>query len=260
MKSRKCKLSLLAGLLAVILTGLSNGLSADSLFLNHSDKLVPAAGDPLMLFYLPGQSTARLGKYSKIMVDEPLVFIAEDSPYKGINLAKLNVITAAFRETIINALSDDFAIVEEPGKDVLLLRLALVDLEIKKKRFHILGYTPIGLVYRAGKETFESDYNRAVQHLSLLGLKIEGQLLDSQSVDVLAEFVNKRPGNRADPESWSALKKEMAHYGKVIDCMIVNSRSGPAGESDCVALLQKQALIPYDPGTLASLLYTPTPR
>lgn len=234
MAPAKLTKTLLSIWLLTLLTGFVPISAADDPFLEHPDKLVPTVATPYMSYYLPAEANKRLQGYTKIMVDEPLVFLAEDSPYKGIKLARLNAITTAFRMAMIDALSKNYEIVEQPGKDVLFLRLAMVDLSLKKKRFHILGYTPIGLVFRAGKTTFESDFDRAVHHLSLLGLKIEGQLYDSDSGELLGEFVNDRPADRKDPESWRQLKKEMAHYAELLDCMISHSRDGTATEADCV--------------------------
>lgn len=220
--------------LPVLLTVFSSNSAAQDPFLEHPDKLVPTKATPYMSFYLVEDANTRLQGYTKIMIDEPLVFIAADSPYKGIKLARLNGITAGFRAAMIKAMSQDYEVVEKPGKDVLFLRLAMVDLSLKKKRFHILAYTPIGLVLRGGKEVAESEFDRAVEHLSLLGLKIEGQLYDSESAELLGEFVNDRPADRKDPESWHQMKLEMTHYGELIDCMLSNSRSGSEKEAECV--------------------------
>jgi hypothetical protein len=201
-------------------------------FLSDYSNLQPAPDNALTQYYISPGARENLALYKSIMVDQPQVFIAKDSPYHGIKPARINIIAEALRQHVITALSEDYQVVETTGPGVLYLRLALVDLSIKKDRFHILGYTPIGLVYRAGQDVVQSDYANAVKHISLVGLNVEGELRDSQSSEVLGKFVDTF-ASTTTPKTWKDLATEMENFGAAINCQIKNGRSRADDQVNC---------------------------
>lgn len=138
------------------------------------------------------------------MIDQPEVYLAPDSPYKGIKPAKLNVIAEAFRDAVSQALSSDYTIVSEAGPDTLYLKMALTDLSVTEKHKKVLGFTPVGRMYKAGRSTVQSNYQNAVQYISLLDLKIEGELLEA-----------------------------MQRFGEVFQCQLDNVRAEPDDRVNC---------------------------
>ncbi len=203
-------------------------------FLSDYTDLKAAKDNTLTQYYIPPGARQKLSTYKAIMVDQPQIFIAKDSPYQGIKPAQMNAITEAFRASVVKALSSDYKVVDEPGEGVLYLRLALVDLSVKKDRVHIFSYSPIGLVVSGVSKAAHSSYENAVQHMSLIGLKIEGEVLDSQSSDLLGEFVDDR-GNKPNPENWKELLDDMQHFGEIVDCQLKNGRSAESDEVNCRA-------------------------
>ena len=206
---------------------------ADSGFLPDYSRLHTSPLNERTRYYLAPGAQQKLASYSKIMVDNPEIFLAEDSPYKGIKPARLNVIAEAFRQKVVDALSSDYAVVDEAGPATLYLKLALTDLSISKNRTRLLGYTPVGLVYRAGRSAVQSDYQNAVRQVSLIDLKIEGEVLDSQSSEMIGEFVDDH-GNRETPQNWDELLVDMQHFGKVIRCQLENARSSDDDWVNCM--------------------------
>jgi hypothetical protein len=204
----------------------------ESGFLADYSKLKTVSENGLTRYYLAPDAQKKLAHYDKIMVDQPEIFLSDDSPYQGLKPAKLAVIAEVFREQVSSALSSDYTVVEEAGPDTLYLKLALTDLMISKNRTKILEFTPAGLVYQAGRNAVQSDYKNAVRQVSLVDLKIEGELLDSQTSDLLGEFVNDH-GTSTTPQDWTELLTDMQHFGQVIQCQIRNAGSLPDKRVDC---------------------------
>lgn len=209
----------------------------DSGFLEDYSKLKASSVNDLTRYYLAPDARNKLLSYDNIMVDHPEIFLAEDSPYKGIKASRIAVIADAFRQQVINALSDDYTVVETAGPKTLYLKLALTDLKVSKNRTKILGYTPAGLVFRAGKSAVQSDYANAVQHMSLVDLKIEGEILDSETSELIGEFVNDH-GDVDTPQNWKELLTDMQKFGDRIQCQLNNARAEAAKRVDCSVNLE----------------------
>jgi hypothetical protein len=203
-------------------------------FLADYSLLVPGPNSHLTQYYLAPGASAKLSDYKSIMVDHPEVFIDKDSPYQGFKPAQLAVVVETFRQAVIEALSDDYTITDQPGPGVLYLRLGLVNLKASKDRTKVLEFTPVGLVYKAGRQAVSSDYNNAVRHTSLVGLKIEGELRDSQSSELFGEFVDEY-GGTTTPVSWPELATEMQYFSGLVDCQLQNARAAADDRVNCRA-------------------------
>jgi len=206
----------------------------DAGFLDDYSLLRPSPDNSLTRYYMAPGASAKLRGYQRIMVDHPEVFIAATSPYKGFKPANLTVVAEVFRQAVIAALQDDYEIVAEPGEGVLLLRLALVDINVSKDRRHVVGFTPAGLVYQAANAAVSSSYRNAVRHTSLAGVSIEGEVRDSQSSDLLGEFVDDFSSQSA-PKGWSEFQQEMQRFGEVANCQLNNAKAPEADRVNCRA-------------------------
>lgn len=227
--------------LGVVLLGLSalsvaedSAPSDNAGFLEDYSELKPSPDTSLTKYYLAPQASEKLKTYSSIMVDSPQVFISADSPYKGFKPAHMNVVTEAFRAAVISELKDDYTVVDQAGQGVLMLRLALVNIEIDKDRTHILGYTPAGLAFRAVDAAASSDYQNAVRHTSLVKLSIEGEVRDSKSGELFGEFVDDF-GSQSTPGGWKEFQQEMKRFGEVTDCQLKNAQAAAADRVNCRA-------------------------
>lgn len=217
---------------ALVLITSANAEQQNSGFLDDYSKLQTSDENNLTRYYLAADAREKLRSYENIMVDHPEIFLAEDSPYKGVKPSRLAVIADAFRQEVVTALSSDYTVVEIAGPKTLYLKLALTDLSVTKNRTKILGYTPVGLAFRAGKGAVQSDYTNAVQHMSLVDLKIEGEVLDSVSSELIGEFVNDH-GDASTPQTWKELLTDMQGFGTEIQCQLKNARSDPSQRVDC---------------------------
>lgn len=212
----------------------STDTAAGSGFLQDYSLLQPSPQSSLTQYYLAPGAGEKLKSYTSIMIDHPEVFILSSSPYKGIKPANLSIVAQALRQSVSDALQDDYEIVEQPGAGVLYLRLALVDLNVTKDRLHVLGYTPVGLAAQGIRAAAAPAYDNAVRHTSLVSLKIEGQISDSQSAELLGEFVDDFSSHKT-PKGWKELQTEMQLFGSVVECQLKNAAAPEDARVNCRA-------------------------
>ncbi len=158
-----------------------------------------------MVYRRPGVD---LRKYTKIMIDPVEIWIAPKSKYKGITPDDLKVLADTFRKSIIDALEPTYPVVNEPGPDVLRIRIALTHVLITKKKRGLLGYTPIGLVVSTGMKAFGDN-------MSLQEAVIEAELLDSQSNKRIGALMDLQSETAKKKSSFSAVKKGVTSWEEI---------------------------------------------
>jgi hypothetical protein len=217
--------------------GLANIASAqqtyDQTFLTDYSKLVATplknnAGTDL-LYVVPG-GFDKLGKYTAVMVDQPEVLISAKSDYKGAKPADLEAIAELIRKDVDDAMrGGGYGVVDQPGPNVLYIKLALTDLMLQRKKRRLLAYTPVGFVLKAGLDATRD----MMQKYDIMGAAVQGQAMDSTSQDVLAEFVALR-GNNGQRMEFDQLEAEIKGFASRLRCRLDNAH-GPAGQQiDCL--------------------------
>ena len=124
-------------------------------------------------------------------------------------------------------------VVDEPGPDVLYLRIAASNVYMQKKKRGLLGYTPVGLVAGTASRAL-SDF---VDNIVLQEMTFELELLDSQTDTVLAALVDKTPaGKKKKPaESWEDARAMIQYWADRLACRIGNIRKAPGEAAQCEA-------------------------
>lgn len=212
-------------------------------FLSSPELLKPDerfAGD---LVYYPEDILQRLPNYDSLMVDEPVIFIADNSDYKGFKASDLAAISDMVRKSFAKGLSGqpvsigNFKVVEEPGPNVLYVRLALKDVYVKKEKRGLLSYTPVGIVAH-GVSDMASD---AVDKTNLIELKVEAEMRDSQSGDVLFAAIldrghrkNKKEHQKEEQAGWDVPGAVSEKLGRRLACRLDNARLPTDKRVDCV--------------------------
>ena len=163
----------------------------------------------------------RVADINAIMVDQPEVFIAADSPYQGAKPKHLDALAEAIRAGMIEALSEDFDIVEQPGPNVLYISMAITNLRLTKKKKSVLGYTPIGLVGGAVVGTATTDIAKKA---NLQDVVLEFEVFDSVTGDRLVAVIDHRGEGKEDPSSWEELEAAALAYGELARCRLVTAR------------------------------------
>ncbi len=182
--------------------------------------------------YLVPDALDRMPNYTAVMIDQPEIFIAANSKYKGIKPDDMKVLADAFRTSMSQSLAQDFMIVEQAGPNVLYVRFAITNLQLKKKKRGLLSYTPVGLVASAAKSALTQDITKKID---LKGLVMEMEVLDSNSEEQLAAAVEVRSGSKEEPASWAELEAMIGVYAQRMRCTLGNSYVAEENRVDCVS-------------------------
>jgi len=94
-------------------------------FLSDYSHLAPDPGEEGAYFYRAHPDMK--SPYDKVLIDRIKIFFREDAEYKGIDPTELKALADYFHDAIVKAVSDTYPVVEEPGPDVLRLRIAVTD-------------------------------------------------------------------------------------------------------------------------------------
>ena len=177
-----------------------------------------------------------VGKYNAVMIDQPEVFIAADSPYRGGKPTEFEALADAFRAGLTFALSEDFYIVEQSCPNVMYVRTAISNLKLDKKKKSILGYTPIGLVGGAVKGAVTTDLAKKT---NLQEAVMEFEIFDSETGERLIALIDQRGDKREEPATWEELEAAAINYGNLARCRLNNARQPPEARADCFAEFKK---------------------
>jgi hypothetical protein len=161
-------------------------------FLSDYSGLAPVEGDPGAYRYV--DDAVDFTKYSKLLVDRIKVWYKDDSDYKGIDPDDLKALTDYFHQAIVKAVGDDYAVVSEPGPDVLRVRIAVTDLVPNKPEASIVSLAvPFAWVADAGSGVAKGEAGST----AFTGeATIEMEALDSVSSQQVGAYVDKEVGKK----------------------------------------------------------------
>lgn len=201
-------------------------------FLHDYSKLQPAPDNPFEELYIAPDAMKRAAQYTAVMIDQPEIFVHPDSKYQGMKPDDMKAIADSLREAVSNELKSSYQVVDQPGANVLYVRLAIGDVMLQKRKRPILAYTPIGAVVHAGKNMAKE----VTEKIDLKDLKIEGEVLDSVSLEQLGAMTASRGSLSADTEqavSWERLHQLFATLGKRLRCRLDNSKVSEEEWKNC---------------------------
>jgi hypothetical protein len=206
----------------------------DRTFLGDYTKLVatPSAQGTDHIFVAPG-AIERLAKYGGVMVDQPEILISPKSDYKGAKPADLAAIAALMRQRLGERLiQGGYKVAEAPGPGVIYVRVALTDLQLKKKKRGVLGYTPIGFVVKAGTDLVKDMMGK----YDIMGMVIQAEVTDSQTEEVFGAIVAERAGTEGEPlrMDFEEFAGQMQEFSSRLRCRLDNSRVPEAQRIDCL--------------------------
>ncbi len=207
-------------------------------FMEDYSILVPAQGEGQDLVYSSPSVGEKLTGYTKIMIDQPELIVAPDSPYKGMKPDQAKVLADGFRETLTESFAKHYEVVEEPGEGVLYLRIGLTDLFLKRKvKFY--NYTPMGMVGLGLKTAF---VDSVAKKFSLIELTVEAELYDSKTqklfgagLEYIGQAKDKDAGVKKDPTSCKEVQVYLQHSANRLDCRISNAQLPEAERRNCFA-------------------------
>ena len=182
-------------------------------------------------FYRVPELFERVADYNGVMVDQPEILISAESKYKGGKPDDLAAIAELMREAVSKELTaGGYAVVNEPAPGIIYVRMALTDLELKKKKRGFLSFTPIGAIAHAAKDSGKE----MMQKVDMTHVAVQAEFSDSVSGELLGALVAVRAGKKMRME-FAELDAMLTHYGARITCRLNNARTN-AEQLDCLNL------------------------
>jgi len=148
-----------------------------------------------------------LKNYNRVAFEPMEIWIHPKSKYKGISPDDLKTIADNFVHTMVDELEPTYPVVSKAGPGTIVVRLAITNVKMKKKKRGLLGYTPIGFVVTAA----------AGPRVSLFDARIEAELLDALTGERLAVLVDKgliASKEKDEKLSWDDIDERLRFYAK----------------------------------------------
>jgi hypothetical protein len=210
-------------------------------FFTDPSLLAPWDQGTFELGYVDPDITQKGQHYNSVLVDQPEIFVADDSKYKGAKPDHMKQLADTARLAIIERLEDGgWPIADGPGPNVVYMRWAIADLYLKKKKRSILSYTPAGFVLHSTRQAMIRDLWKKIDIVEL-GLMIEWS--DSVSGEILSagsakQGTRKAKGQKADLVTWEELDALFLTIGEQTRCHLDNNKLGEGEKRlDCDSLV-----------------------
>jgi hypothetical protein len=162
-------------------------------FLSDYKKLKPSKIDPeAEIWTKPGFS---LKNYNKIILDRILIWYRGDIDYKGIDPDKLKILTDYFHNAITKNLGDAYPLTDNPGPDVLRIRVAITELVPTKPMISVIVLvTPYVTIADILSSTASKGGIGSSPYVG--DAAIECEFLDSITNEQLLAFVDRKIGKK----------------------------------------------------------------
>ena len=193
-----------------------NGCAASSVqdveesgFLDNYSQLSAGGEGRAVFMYINPKTNFKL--YDKIMFDRVAVVVSNMEQYTVIDPAQLKELTDYFQQSLLNAVKDDYEIVDQPGPGVLRARFAITEVKPSKPVANTLStILPVGWVV-AGATKVASDENLGTGEAAA-----EMEVIDSITGERLAAAVDSRQGGKkAFSGKWKDAKGAFDYWAKM---------------------------------------------
>jgi len=223
----------LAFSLAVVASGTLQ--AQESGFLPSYEGLIFAAGEYGDKTQQATDALRKMAGITKIMIDQPEIFIAAESPYKGMKPSESMALSESLRSALIANMGET-EVVEETGVDVVLLRVAISDIHLKKKKRSFLTYTPAGFLVHTATNAMTTSI---MKKLDLTSITIEMETTNAATGDPLGLLVMKLapPGEKgSDEANWQNMMSRFDALSKQLACRFHNSKVPEDDRESCKIL------------------------
>jgi hypothetical protein len=150
------------------------------------------------------------GAYNKVMLDHVVFYFADDSKYKGIKADVLKDLADEFHKAAAEALEGAYPLVNEPGPDVIRIRVAITELKQGRPGLTLTTTVmPGGFGVKALKKVATGTHSFA-GHTS-----VEAEMLDSVSGERIAAIMDGGEELEKLKLNLSQVKQGMTKWGDV---------------------------------------------
>ena len=130
-------------------------------------------------------------QYKKLMLDDVVFFAAQNADFKGMEAQEMADLGKAFHQAFITNMVGAVEFADKPGPDVMRMRLAITNLKPNNTvTGTVTTIVPVGLAISTIK------YAVTGSHIGIGSISVEAELVDSQSVEVLAALVDEEMGKK----------------------------------------------------------------
>jgi hypothetical protein len=131
------------------------------------------------------------GKYKKLMVDRVTFYLKEDAKEKGVQPDDIRELAEAFDNAVRENIGKHYPLVDQPGPDVMRIRIAITDLVPGKPGSSIVSTVmPIGLGLSVVKKAVTG------KHTGVGETSMEMEVLDSVTNERIAAAVDDYSGKK----------------------------------------------------------------
>ena len=203
-------------------------------FLGDYEELQPAEDVWLSYVYTGPDFRQKVSDTTAFMVDQPEIFIAPDSKYKGMKPDDMKMMADSMRAIFAEALVEEYQIAASPGPNTLIMRMAFTNLHLKKKGRSLLGYTPVGFVASGAKRALMNDF---VDNILLTEVVWEAEILDSQTGERYGALIINLGNKDTKKEftSWEQLIEAIDVGAHRVLCRLDNAKAAEGEMRDCLA-------------------------
>ena len=184
-------LLILVFLLGGCAAGRMDDVAEETGFLVDYSQLTPGGEDRAALTYVDADVDFK--KYDALMFDRVSVWLSPEAENRDVDPAVFKKMSDYFRQALVKAVEDGYAVVDQPGPNVIRVRAAITDVE------------PSDPIAKAV----------SVDHIGTGGAEAEMELLDSMSSERLAAAVDRRRGGKpASRAVWEDTKDAFDYWAR----------------------------------------------
>ncbi len=148
--------------------------------------------------------------YNKIMMDHVVFYFRDDSTDKEIHPEELSELSEIFHKAVVESLGNAYPLVNEPGPDVMRLRVAITDVVANKPGMGAVSTVmPVGLAVSIIKKGVTGT------HTGVGRASMEVEILNSTDNERIGAAIDMRPGGKIEGfTKWGAVEGAFKFWAK----------------------------------------------
>ena len=163
-------------------------------FLGDYSELKPGPKGGAKMAYI--KDGVDFSTYDKIMLDQVVFYFSPNAKNKEVDPEQMKELADMFHKALFETLGSDYPLVDQPGPDVMRLRIAITDIDLPNRPLNaITTVVPVGLAISLVKQG-------ATGKGSFVGeISMEFEALDSVTNERLAAAADRQAGGKIDSMS-----------------------------------------------------------
>lgn len=218
----------------------------DSGFFEDYSRLEPTDASGLSYMYARPEWEQIVSEARTLVIPQPEIFLAADSKYKGIKPDNMKELADLLRSSVFVALADAYQIADNPGPDTLVLRIAVTNMNLKKKpRMPVVGWLPPAYIAGSAKRKWLNDF---ADNMLLTEAVIEMEIVNGETGEILGQLLAELGDRRAAEgfSSWEELQAATMLAGRRLRCRLDNAKFEPEMRVNCLEAVTLEDILLED--------------